>query len=377
MNKRILAIDGGGLRGVLAATIFEQTDAVADKPGHEIFRCLYRFTTGAILACRRARGVIASELTRFYVDNGAPVFGSYPFVKSSIIPFSLILLGVANAAESDVRVTLREAVTTRALAVEAVGVIEPLLQSMPIGVMARDPVSLHRRQLAWSVFFRGTLLKLGQMQSTTPLALHYNPLLDVAVIQGCNLGRGGLTQCTKLCAFPGETLAGTTPASVPSWFAGTDSDPLKRMSDLAASRVRSFARNYPVDSTNAVPWRKKYCSSALQSIAELRIAQGLLSMSKLQPERLGSGVRDYLRSSSGTGANPRKSQDAELHGLLENLSALSLSGAVALTDHGWLLFFTPKTTGWRQVALLVRPASKGNLRLESARIVSFTSETKP
>ena len=55
--KKILTIDGGGLRRVLAATI--------------IFDCFYGTSTGAMLAAALARGMNASELKHFYLDKGA------------------------------------------------------------------------------------------------------------------------------------------------------------------------------------------------------------------------------------------------------------------------------------------------------------------
>ena len=79
--KRILTIDGVGLRGVFAAAIIEQMEAVTGKRAKDIFDCFYGTSTGAILAVGLANGMPASELKQFYLEKGANVFEKFPFYR--------------------------------------------------------------------------------------------------------------------------------------------------------------------------------------------------------------------------------------------------------------------------------------------------------
>jgi predicted acylesterase/phospholipase RssA len=79
--KRILTIDGGGLRGVFSAASIERMEALAGKPAREYFDCFYGTSTGAILATGLAHGMPAAEFKQFYLDKGARVFEKLPFYQ--------------------------------------------------------------------------------------------------------------------------------------------------------------------------------------------------------------------------------------------------------------------------------------------------------
>ncbi|MGD9511356.1 MAG: patatin-like phospholipase family protein [Geminicoccaceae bacterium] len=78
-QKRLLAIDGGGIRGVLALEILARIEEVLGK-GRPEFRLSQYFdyiagtSTGAIIAAGLARGMKAAEITAFYLDAGAQMF---------------------------------------------------------------------------------------------------------------------------------------------------------------------------------------------------------------------------------------------------------------------------------------------------------------
>ena len=79
-QKRLLAIDGGGIRGVLALEILARIEEVLGK-GRPEFRLSQYFdyiagtSTGAIIAAGLARGMKAAEITAFYLDAGAHAVG--------------------------------------------------------------------------------------------------------------------------------------------------------------------------------------------------------------------------------------------------------------------------------------------------------------
>jgi patatin-like phospholipase/acyl hydrolase len=59
MSKKVLTIDGGGIRGVFSAAVIEQMEKVIGKKAGEYFDCLYGTSTGAILAAALANGMSA------------------------------------------------------------------------------------------------------------------------------------------------------------------------------------------------------------------------------------------------------------------------------------------------------------------------------
>jgi predicted acylesterase/phospholipase RssA len=80
--KRILTLDGGGLRGILTLGILAQVEKeLGERHGnHEGFRLCHYFdliagtSTGAIIAAGLALGMSVEELTKKYFDLGAKVF---------------------------------------------------------------------------------------------------------------------------------------------------------------------------------------------------------------------------------------------------------------------------------------------------------------
>lgn len=79
--KRILTIDGGGIRGVFSAAIIEQMEAVTGKPANQLFDCFYGTSTGAILAAGLACGMKAGDLKQFYLDKGKDIFEKLPLLS--------------------------------------------------------------------------------------------------------------------------------------------------------------------------------------------------------------------------------------------------------------------------------------------------------
>ena len=79
--KKIVTIDGGGIRGVFAAALIEQMEKAVGKSAREIFDCFYGTSTGAILAAGLAAGMSAAELKKFYLEKGAKVFEKLPWYR--------------------------------------------------------------------------------------------------------------------------------------------------------------------------------------------------------------------------------------------------------------------------------------------------------
>ena len=73
---RILAIDGGGIRGLIPATILAQLEMALGGPLARSFHLLSGTSTGGILAAGLALETPASKLVDFYMKDGPGIFNS-------------------------------------------------------------------------------------------------------------------------------------------------------------------------------------------------------------------------------------------------------------------------------------------------------------
>ncbi|MBD2504201.1 patatin-like phospholipase family protein [Anabaena azotica] len=75
---KILSLDGGGIRGVLSATLLEEVERIVrEKKGqelHEYFDLIAGTSTGSILAAGIACQMNAKEMTRLYLQQGQNIF---------------------------------------------------------------------------------------------------------------------------------------------------------------------------------------------------------------------------------------------------------------------------------------------------------------
>lgn len=82
MTCRVLSIDGGGMRGLYAATYLDTLErAFSERRGctsgldvGKAFQLIVGTSTGAIIGCGLAKGVPAAEMVRLYRDHGARIF---------------------------------------------------------------------------------------------------------------------------------------------------------------------------------------------------------------------------------------------------------------------------------------------------------------
>src|SRR5271169_3277498 len=79
--KKLLAIDGGGIRGVLALEVLQRIeDLLKSKSGRADFRLADYFdyiagtSTGGIIAAGLSIGMSVGEILMFYQDAGAQMF---------------------------------------------------------------------------------------------------------------------------------------------------------------------------------------------------------------------------------------------------------------------------------------------------------------
>ena len=73
--RRILSIDGGGIKGTCPAAFLASLEEDLDKPIGHYFDLIAGTSTGGILAIGLALGLPAKELLKLYVDKGPEIFG--------------------------------------------------------------------------------------------------------------------------------------------------------------------------------------------------------------------------------------------------------------------------------------------------------------
>ena len=72
--KRILSIDGGGIRGIIPATTLVKLEKQLGKPIRECFDFLAGTSTGALIAAAAAAGVPATRILDIYVQRAREIF---------------------------------------------------------------------------------------------------------------------------------------------------------------------------------------------------------------------------------------------------------------------------------------------------------------
>ena len=78
---RVLALDGGGIRGVAPAAFLAYVEAHLDRPIHRYFDLLVGTSTGGIIALALASGVPAERVLQLYRERGAALFARrYPIL---------------------------------------------------------------------------------------------------------------------------------------------------------------------------------------------------------------------------------------------------------------------------------------------------------
>jgi len=76
--RKMLALDGGGIRGLITLGILQEIEAlIKEKTGQELceyFDYIAGTSTGAIIAASLARGMNTADLVQFYTDYGREMF---------------------------------------------------------------------------------------------------------------------------------------------------------------------------------------------------------------------------------------------------------------------------------------------------------------
>ena len=71
---RILALDGGGIRGILSARLLQEIEQRTGKPATDLFHLIAGTSIGGITACGLLKGMSAKALGDLYAARGGEIF---------------------------------------------------------------------------------------------------------------------------------------------------------------------------------------------------------------------------------------------------------------------------------------------------------------
>ena len=80
-RRRILSIDGGGVRGIIPASVLAALESATGKPAREHFDFLAGTSTGAVIAGALAAGIPAERLVSLYERRGPELFRKIPVLS--------------------------------------------------------------------------------------------------------------------------------------------------------------------------------------------------------------------------------------------------------------------------------------------------------
>jgi patatin-like phospholipase/acyl hydrolase len=78
--RRILSIDGGGIRGIIPATALVALEQRMGKPIRDCFDFLAGTSTGALIAAAAAAGVTAERILQIYIKRAGEIFAPPQFL---------------------------------------------------------------------------------------------------------------------------------------------------------------------------------------------------------------------------------------------------------------------------------------------------------
>ena len=167
-----------------------------------------------------------------------------PMVVGLTMGVLLVVVAHAAAEQPDPKRFAGQALALRTAAIERSDAATKLLATIPGSAAAEVVPGL------WYSFFENAIVKLGRLRAPAPVALYYNPLLDIALITFWE-NKAGHYRVALIHALPGERLAVLT-ATVPdqpAWMVADD--PIVSLARITATRLDTFRRTHPAKAQDA------------------------------------------------------------------------------------------------------------------------------
>jgi hypothetical protein len=100
MPFRILSLDGGGVRGIIAAKMLTDIEKRIDKPLNEYFDLIVGTSTGSIVAAAIATGRNSDDIVEFFQNKSSSIFPYQSIFSPQRIPL-LLKYGISAPKYSD------------------------------------------------------------------------------------------------------------------------------------------------------------------------------------------------------------------------------------------------------------------------------------
>ncbi len=191
----------------------------------------------------------------------------------------------ALAEDTDARRFAAHVLAFRAAGVAGEGGALEVLEGLPGAAGEGEAASV-----LWRPFFENAMVKLGRLRSPAPVALYYNPLLDVAVVTVWER-RGQGYRVAAARALPGERLAGDGAEAPlrPGWLAAEDGL-VRALAAQAGARLAAFGAAHPEEASAAVGHGATFAAAA----ADMRAAWPRLAWNAVQRAEWAAGRPRWL-----------------------------------------------------------------------------------
>ena len=193
-------------------------------------------------------------------------------------------IGSARAAtDSPARLFAASALAFHKAALAGEGSAMSVLSAMPGAATVSGAVL----PALWGPFFENTVVRLGRLNASVPVALYLNPLLDVALFTLWQR-QGDSYVVHRARVLPGERLDGTrgSVSLFPAWIA-TKSPPTPALVRIAAQRLEQFGRRHPVEARAPGRAMSTFATAAANARAAMaRLAWNTAQRSTWTDERL-------------------------------------------------------------------------------------------
>ena len=192
-----------------------------------------------------------------------------------------------SAAEPDARLFAAHALALRAAGVAGDESAQDFLADLPgAGALLEEALTV-----LWQPFFENAIVKLGRLRSPAPVALYYNPLLDVALLTLWE--RHEETYRVAVArALPGERQ-GNPDIDIslqPQWMAAEDG-PIEALARITAARLGAFRRAHPAQHREGGEDSVTFATAA----ADLRAAAPRLAWNLVRREQLAADGEPWLQ----------------------------------------------------------------------------------
>ncbi len=137
MPFRILSLDGGGIRGVIAATMLAAIEKEIGQPLNQYFDLIAGTSTGSILAAGVAAGISSKEIVEIYKEKGSIIFPYRSLFSWKRIPL-LLKYGLSAPKFSDEG--LAQVLTQTLGNTKLLDIKDPLLLIVAYDTITREPI---------------------------------------------------------------------------------------------------------------------------------------------------------------------------------------------------------------------------------------------